>query len=425
MQVSVENVGKLGRKLTVRLPADALEDKVRARMREVGQSVRLKGFRPGKVPPKVLEQRFGSQIRSEALSEIIGSTFQEAVDREKLRPAAQPSIATSGRPENGEIEYTATFEVLPEIGPIDVAGLEIVKPVASVADSDVEDMIQTLRHQRRSWSEVARAATDGDMVFFEYSAESGDVRHPESGTDAIGTVIGSNALFAEFEQALAGHAAGESFETDLAFPAKSHVPALSGKTAQVAIKVVRVQEPKLPEVDDAFVASFGVREGGIEQFRRDVRANLERELDNTLSARLKAATVEKLLARHPDLEIPQSLIENDARVLARQADPKNPDKYEAFLGAARNRVAAGLLLAELARQNGIVVDAQRVSRILASIASTYEEPAEVIEMYNRDPQLMGSLRSRVLEDQVIDWIAEHAEASEQPLSFGEVMRPGA
>lgn len=425
MQVSVENVGKLGRKLTVRVPADTLEDKVRARMREVGQSVRLKGFRPGKVPAKVLEQRFGPQIRNEALSEMIGSTFQEAVSQEKLRPAMQPSIATSGRPENGEIEYTATFEVLPEIGPIDVAGLEIVKPSASVADSDVDDMIETLRQQRRSWNEVARAAETGDMVFFEYSAEGEGVRHPESGVDPIGTIVGSNALFAEFEQTLTGHVAGDAFEADLDFPANFQVRALAGKSAHVAIKVIRVQEPKLAPVDDQFAASFGVREGGLAQFREDVRANLQRELANMLSARLKAATVEKLLALYPDLDIPQGMIENDARALARQADAKNADKFDAYLGAARNRVAAGLLLAELARQNGIQVDSRRVSNMLASIASTYEEPEQVVEMYTRDPQLMSGLQSRVLEDQVIDWIAEHAKASEQPLTFGEVMRPGA
>ncbi len=425
MQVSVENVGKLGRKLTVRVPADELEDKVRARMREVGQSVRLKGFRPGKVPAKVLEQRFGPQIRNEALSEMIGATFQEAVSRENLRPAMQPSIATSGRPENGEIEYTATFEVLPEIGSIDVAGLEIVKPTASVADSDVEEMIETLRQQRRSWKEVTRAAAEHDMVFFEYSAEGDGVRHPASGVDQIGTIIGSNALFAAFEQALAGHAAGESFDLDLDFPENFQVAALAGKSARVAIKVVRVQAPELPPVDDEFAASFGVREGGLAQFREDVRANLERELANMLSARLKAATVEKLLALYPDLDIPQGMIESDARTLARQADPKNADKFDAYLGAARNRVAAGLLLAELARQNGIQVDTRRVSNMLASIASTYEEPEQVVEMYTSDPQLMGSLQSRVLEDQVIDWIAEHASASEQPLTFSEVMRPGA
>src|SRR6185312_10194604 len=193
MQVSIENVGKLGRKLTIRLPAQRLEDTIRSRIQEMGRSARLKGFRPGKVPTKVIEQRYGSQIRNEALSEMIGSSFQEAVTQEKLRPAVQPSIATTGRPENGEIEYTATFEVLPEIGKLDIGTLEIVKPVASVTDADIDQMIETLRLQRRSWNQVERAAQDGDMVLFEYSAQGDGFRHPDSGTDRVGAVLGSGA----------------------------------------------------------------------------------------------------------------------------------------------------------------------------------------------------------------------------------------
>ncbi len=425
MQVSVENVGTLGRKVTVRVPADKLEDKVRSRMLEMGQSVRLKGFRPGKVPPKVIEQRFGLQIRNEALSDMIGSSFQEAVKQENLRPAVQPSIATTGRPENGEIEYIATFEVLPEIDKIDVAGLEIVRPRAEVVEEDIDKMIETLREQRRTWHETDRAAQKGDMVLFEYSAEGEDVRHPAEGVDKIGTIIGSDALFSDFENALIGHAFDDTFEVDLDFPDNFQASALAGKSAKASIKVMRVQEPKLPEADDVFASSFGIREGGMAQFREDVRANLERELANVLSARLKSATVEKLLALFPDMEIPQAMIEADARGLARQQDSSNEENFAVYLGAARNRVAAGLLLAELARQNGIQVDSRRVSSVLASIASTYEEPEQIIEMYTRDPQLMSGLQSRVLEDQVVDWIAEHAKASEQVLSFSEVMRPGA
>lgn len=424
MQVSVENVGKLGRKVTVRVPADTLEDKVRARMREMSQKVRLKGFRPGKIPASVIEQRFGSQVRNEALSDMIGSSFQEAVNQENLRPAVQPSIATTGKPENGEIEYTATFEVLPEIGQIDVAGLEIIRPRAEVVDSDIDAMIETLREQRRTWNETDRVAQKGDMVLFEYSATGEGMRHPAEGVDKIGTIIGSNALFAELEEALVGHAVHDSFEADFDFPENFQASALAGNSASAAIKVMRVQEPILPPADDAFATSFGIRDGGMAQFRADVRANLERELANVLSARLKSATVEKLLALFPDLDIPQAMIESDARGLARQVNPKNPDNFETYLGAARNRVAAGLLLSELARQNGIEVDSRRVSSMLASIASTYEEPEQVIEMYTRDPQMMSGLQSRVLEDQVIDWIAEHAKASEQILTFGEVMRPG-
>jgi len=425
MQVSIENVGSLGRKLTVRLPAQRLEDTVRSRIQEMGRSARLKGFRPGKVPVRVIEQRFGAQIRNEALSEMIGSSFQEAVAQEKLRPAVQPSIATTGRPENGEIEYTATFEVFPEIGKLDVDSLEIVKPVSSVTDADVDQMIETLRLQRRTWSPVERPAQEGDMVLFEYSAVGEGFRHPESGTDRVGAILGSGAYSKELEARLVGHKAGETFVEDIVFSDAMRVPALAGKSARVEIAVMRVQESQLPIVDEQFAASFGVAEGGMEKFREDVRANLERELKGVLMARLKSNAVDKLVEAHPELEVPQGMIEAEARVLARQAGAQTQDALASFLPAARRRVVAGLLIAEIARQNDIRLDARRVSEALATIASTYEEPEKVVELYSRDPQLMGGLQNRVLEDQTVEWIAEHARCSEQQLSFNEVMRPGA
>ncbi|MBN8481293.1 MAG: trigger factor [Xanthomonadales bacterium] len=427
MQVSVENVGSLGRKLTVRIPAARLEDTVRSRVVEMGRSARIKGFRPGKVPTRVIEQRFGAQIRGEALSELIGSTFQEAVTSENLRPAVQPSIATSGRPENGEIEYTATFEVMPEIGPVDVSALEITRQVSGVEEADIDEMIETLRLQRRSWNPVERGAQAGDMVLCEFSAQAADARYPEAGSDRIGTIIGSNALFKELEDALVGHKAGDAFEVDLDFPAGFRIAALAGKSARASFSIVRVQEPQLPALDEAFIAAFGVSEGGMAKFREDVRANLERELAAALGARLKAAAVEKLVDAHASLELPQGMIENEARQLAQRAagEGKPPMAHEPFMASARRRVAGGVLLAEIARQNDVRIDSRRVADALSAIASTYEEPDQVVELYTRDPQLMSGLQSRVLEDQVIDWIAAHARVSEHRMSFSEVMRPGA
>ncbi|KAB2900523.1 MAG: trigger factor [Dokdonella sp.] len=425
MQVSLENLGSLGRKLTVRLPAQRLEDTVRTRLVEMGRTVRLKGFRPGKVPAKVIEQRFGGQVRNEALSDMIGSSFQEAIAQQKLRPAVQPSIATTGRPDNGEIEYTATFEVLPEIGKLDVAGLDITRPVATVTDADIDQMIDTLRLQRRTWTPVERAAREGDMVLFEYSAQGDGFRHPDSGMDRVGAILGSGAYSKDLEDRIAGHAAGEAFHARIDFPQDARTPALAGKSADVEVKLVRVQEATLPPVDDAFVASFGVKEGGMERFREDVRANLERELKNVLMSRLKADALDKLVAAHPELEIPQGLVEAEARQLAQQAGAQSSQAMLEFVGTARRRVAAGLLIAELAKQNEIRLDSRRVSEALAAIASTYEEPQQVVELYSRDPQLMGALQNRVMEDQVVEWLADHAKCSERQLTFSEVMRPGA
>lgn len=425
MQVSIENVGKLGRKLTVRLPAQGLEDKVRTRIQEMGRSARLKGFRPGKVPTKVIEQRFGRQIRGEVLSEMIGSSYQEAITQEKLRPAVQPAIQTTGTPTNGEIEYTATFEVMPEIGKIDISGLEILKPTSSVSDADIDQMIETLRLQRRTFVPVDRPAQAGDMVLFEYAAEAGGARHPATGFDRVGTLIGSGAFLAEVENALIGHKADDDFTVDATFPAAFREPLIAGKAAKVEVRIVRVQEPHMPAIDEAFAASFGIKDGGLAKFREDVRSNLERELKGVLMGRLKAITAEKLVDAYPEIDLPQAMIENDARQLARQSNAQGDDAFVQFLPAARRRVAAGFLLAELGRQNEVRLDSRRVSEALASIASTYEEPEKVVELYTRDPQLMQGLQSRVMEDQVVEWVAEHAKLTEQPLSFNEVMRPGA
>jgi trigger factor len=287
MQVSVENVGKLARKLTVSVPSDRLDASVHARLRELGQNVRLKGFRPGKVPAKVIEQRYGKQVRSEAMGELIRESFNEAVQQEKLRPAVQPSIETSGQPVDGEIQYVATFEVMPEIGTIDVSGLKIAKPTSSVADADIDQMIETLRQQRRSWDPVERAATTGDMVMFEFSAQTGDVRIPAEGVERAGSVIGSNAIVPGLEQSLIGLSAGDEREFDIDVPADYRSAALAGKKATFSVKVMRVSEPKLPELDAEFIQSFGIAAGSIDQFRIEVRANLERELKGALMGRLQ------------------------------------------------------------------------------------------------------------------------------------------
>lgn len=430
MQVSVENVSKLERKLTVKFPAEQLDSQVRSRIAEMGRSVRLNGFRPGKVPSKVIEQRFGAQIRGEALSELIRGTLSDALDSQKLRPAMAPAVDTTGVPNNGEIEYTATFEVMPEIGRIDVGTLEITRTVATVGDGDVDQMIETLRQQRRQWQPVERNADTGDMALFEYSAQAGDYRFPEEGVDRVGTVIGSGALFKELEDSLVGLKAGDEKTVNLTFPAEFRNENLAGKAADVAIKVVRVQAPELPALDETFYASFGIGDGGLEKFRADVKANLERELKGTLLARLKGEVVEKLVAAYADIDLPRGMIDGEARALARQAEAQARQQGqsvnaapEAFTELARRRVAAGVLLGEIARQNDLRLDSRRVAETLNTIASTYEEPEQVVELYNRDPQLMSALQSRVIEDQVAEWIASNAKITEQKLSFNEVMRP--
>lgn len=427
MQVSVENVGKLERKLTVKFPAERFESQVSARIAEMGRTVRLKGFRPGKVPATVIQQRFGAQVRGEVLSDLIGSTLREAFDKENLRPVANPSIDTSGKPENGEIAYTATFEVMPEFPAIDVSTLEIQRPVSEVKDADIEKMIETLRQQRRSFEEVERASAEGDFVMFEYSAEAGDYRFPAEGLERAGSVLGSGTLFKALDEALTGHGKGETYDAEIVFPEDFRNEQLAGKTAKVSFSVIKVQEPQLPEVDAEFAKLFGIADGDLETFRKEVRANLERELKATLMARLKSEVAEKLAETYGEVDVPNLMVQSEARNLAVGSVPKGqqppPQLIESAVPVARKRVLAGLLMGEIARKQSLTIDRKRVAEQLAAIASTYEEPEQVIELYNGDPQLMSGLQNRVMEDQVAEWVADNAKTSEQNLSFDEVMRP--
>jgi trigger factor len=431
MQVSLENTANLERRMTVSLPAERLDGVVGNRLREIARTTNLKGFRPGKVPPKIIEQRYGAQVRSEAFGELVRETLDEAFRQEKIQPAGNPSIEAQATGENGEIRYTATFEVVPDFGAIDVSKLKIDRVTASIQDADVDAMIETLRQQRRTWTPVERGAEAGDLVRIETYAQVDDKRIPAEGVEQGATVLGSNAMLPALESQLAGLAAGQERDIEVDFPAEWRVADLAGRTAKIHVKATEVSAPVLPDVDEAFIKSFGIRSGKLEQFRKEVRANLERELKGNLMSRLRLEVASKLVAAHAQVELPPRMIEAEARNLANGAaeqarqqgqDVKVP--IEEFMVAARNRVAASLLVGEIARQNGLRLDPARVRETMQLIASTYEDPAQVIELYRNDPNLMAGLQNRVMEEQVIDWIAERADATEQSVSFADLMRPG-
>ncbi len=428
MQVSVENVGTLGRKLTLKIPAERLDSQVNERIARMGRTVRLKGFRPGRVPPQVIRQRFGDQVRGETLSDLIGESLREAFQKEDLRPVAQPTIDTTGEPENGEIACTATFEVMPEFPDIDVSGLEVERPKAEVSDADIDSMIETLRKQRRHFEPVERAAAKGDFVMFEYAAEVGDYRFPEEGLERAGSVLDSGTLFEALESALIDHKAGDEVKQDIEFPEDFGNDNLAGRKAAVELHIIKVQEPRLPELDADFIKQFGVADGDVETFRKEVRANLERELKGALGTRLKSEVAEKLAEAHPDQDVPEVMVESEVRALLQGRIPEGqaiPEQaLETARPMARKRVAAALLMGEIARTQKLELDRSRVAELMAAIASTYEEPEKVIEMYNGDSQMMSALQNRVMEDQVAEWVAEHAKTTDKALSFDEVMRPG-
>lgn len=430
MQVSLENTTNLERRMTVSLPAERLDGAIGERLREIARTASLKGFRRGKVPAKVIEQRYGAQVRAEAFGELVRETFDEAVRQENVKPAGNPDIKPEPSDDKSEIRYSATFEVVPDFGSIDVGKLQFERLVSSVEDSDVDHMIETLRQQRRSWTPVGRAAQAGDLVRLETSAQTAVQRIPDDGSELGATVLGSGVLYPEIEAQLAGLSAGDEKSMQVNFPADWRVPALAGHTATVTVKVLQVAEPSLPEVDEAFIRSFGVKSGKAEKFRAEVRANLERELKGTLMNRLRIEVASKLVEAYADVELPPRMIEAEARSLANaaaeQARQQGQDVKmlpENFMVPARNRVAAGLLVGEIARQNGLQLDATRLRETMNLIASTYENPDQVIELYRNDPNLMRNLQNRVMEEQVMDWVAERADATERTISFAEVMRP--
>ena len=430
MQVSLENVGVLGRKLTVSLPMERLNSAVDARLGELSRSVRLKGFRPGKVPRRVIEQRFGPRVREEAMSELVGSSFNAAVREQSLRPAGAPSIETVGDPADGEVRFVATFEVIPDFGTIDVSDLDIIRITSRVEDSDIDAMIETLRQQRRTWRPVERPAAIGDAVEIESHSVVDGERRPAEGSERGTVLLGAEGMLPQISQALVGAVAGDEKIVDVTYPADWRVQAVAGRTAQVTLKVVRVSEPFLPEVDADFIASFGIEGGEMEQFRREVRANLERELKAALMARLREQVADRLFKRFGEMDLPKGMVDAESRALAErtrvQAEQQGQKDVsvspDAFQGTARRRVTVGLALSELARQQSIRLDPQRVSQSLLSIASTYEEPDQVVELYRNDERLMESLRASVLEEQVMEWIADHAKVETKELPFSEVMQ---
>lgn len=430
MQASIESTGNLERRLSFSLPEDRLNTHVSGRLGEIARTTRIKGFRPGKVPAKVIEQRFGAQVRGEAVDGLLRETFDAAIREHDLRVVGSPRI---DKGEQGELSFVATVELLPEFGEIDVTKLSVVRHVAEIGDADIDQMIENLRQQRRTWAPVSRGAQEGDLVALETFSQAGDERLPAEGTEKGTIIIGQNMMFEAIEKGLVGLAKGEEKTLDVDFPADWRVEALAGKTVQVTVKVTEVSEESLPVVDDAFIKSFGVKAGDMEQFRSDIRANLERELKGALMNRLRREVGEQLIAAYSDVEMPPRLVENEARaMLAQQVDQirrsgRDPgqvpaDAHENFKDAAGKRVLVGLLVGEVARINDLKLEPKRLNETMRLIASTYEEPEQVIEMYRNDPQLMSGLQNRVMEEQVIDWIAERAQHTEETLSFQDAIR---
>ncbi len=433
MQVSVESLGNLERRVTLRVPTERVENQIGGRLREIARTARIKGFRPGKVPAKVIEQRYGQQVRSEVLDELLSQGFDQAVRENELRIAGQPRIEPANDGADGELAYVATFEVMPDFGAIDVATLQVRRDTAEVTEADIDRMIENLRLQRRSWTMVNRPAQAGDAADVEtWSVVDGE-RLPPEGAERGVTLIGSGAMFVDIENGLVGMSAGEEKALNIQFPADWRVPQLAGKSAEVNLKIEAISESVMPEVDLEFIKSFGVKSGDMAHFRVEIRNNLERELKGALMNRLRREVGEQLTTVYAHVEMPPRLVDGEARAMlaqtveqarrqGRQVEPP-AEAYLDFIEPARKRVLVALLVGEIARRNTISLDPRRLNETLRLIASTYEDPQQVIDLYRNDRNLMASLQNRVMEEQVIDWIAERAQHTEQTLSFQDAISP--
>ncbi len=430
MQIALETKSALKRSITVTLPAGQFDQAVAARMKNAAQNVDLKGFRKGKVPMQLITQRFGQQIRAEATEEMIRSSLGPAMDQQQLRVATTPTITNMDESKEG-FKYTAEFEVMPEMGDLDVTQLAIEKETAEITDADIQKMIETLQLQRRAWIDANRAAETGDLVSFEFSATVDGHRLPEAGEERAATILGSAATLPGLEEALVGAKDGEQKTTSVTFPADYSDKAIAGKVGQASIKVSKVQLPKLPPVDENFIKGFGVAEGTVDAFHREIRANLERELKGALSSRLRQQISEKVVEKFNHFDLPEGLIDEDARNMRTQAVEnarrqganvsQEPD-LAPFQEQAKRRVRAGMVFNELARKHELKLDQRRVIEALTAIASTYEDPREVMNMYRNDRNMMANLQSRVMEEQVADWISEKAQTTTVSKAFADVIR---
>ena len=452
MQVSVETTGGLERRLTVALPADDIESAVDERLRSLGRTVRMNGFRPGKVPFAVVKKRYEPQVRSEVLGSLINRSYQDALVQEELRPAGQPRIEpleddagvveagdgedgqAGGTPEAGDGEaagfrYTATFEVYPEFEPRYDASIEVVRPVVEVAESDIDEMLENLRGQRTEFVAVERAAADGDQVLIDFTGRIDGEAFDGGSAEKAPLTLGSNSFIPGFEEQLVGVSAGDEKTVTVTFPKEYQAEHLAGKEAAFDVVVHEVREPKLPELDEALVKSFGIEDGSIESLRADIRGNMERELKQRVDTRVKGQVMDGLVALNP-IELPGALVDDEIGRQREQLMKQMPEGSDAsFLGddlfreQAERRVRLGLVVGEIIQRRELKADAPAVRAQVERLASAYQDPQQVVDHYYANPELLRNIEGLVLEEAVTDTVLAAASVTDEHTTFKDIMNP--
>ena len=436
MHTQVEELDGLQRRMTVQVPAESVDQEVQKRLVSLSRRARVDGFRPGKVPVKVLKRMYGMQVRQEVVGELLQSSFEDAVKEQSLRIAGAPRVEPVTFKEGSPLEYRATFEVFPEFEPNGIDGLKVERPQVEINEADVDKMLENLREQRVEWRPVERPAAEKDQVKITFEGRVDGEVFPNGSGEDVPVVLGSNTMIAGFEDQLIGHAADAEVTFDITFPDDYPAADMAGKQAQFTVKINAVAEPVLPQVDDEFVTQFGIKEGGVPALRQSLRDNMERELEEKIKAEVKRQVMEGLVERN-DILTPQALVDDEIDNLARESRlPDLPDeqtdeqkakyrelKTQLFGKAAQRRVKLGLIVSRLINARGIEVDENQVQTQLEKLAASYEDKDEFIGWYRQNPQAMSSLRTLVLEDQAVKWLLERAQVSDKTMSFDELMRP--
>ncbi|MFU8789597.1 MAG: trigger factor [Methylobacter sp.] len=429
MQVSVEKTSELSRKMTVSVPEEVVQEKMAARLKSLARDVKIDGFRPGKVPQHVVKKMYGERVRGEVAGDLIQSTYYEALEKQDLKPVSYPHILPLEETESEGLKYTAEFEVYPEISLDGLDQIQVSRPVASVQDVDVEDMVEKLRIQKKSWSVVDRAAQEHDRVTIGFSGVCEGENFTDGKVDSYPVEIGVKQMIPGFEESLIGLKAGDNKIFELSFPDVYGNEKLAGKVAEFNVDVISVEEATLPEINDEFIKAYGI-EGSVDAFREDIRANLEGELEQALLAKFKNSVLHALY-ENVQITVPNALVDQEVESMmkpyieqAKRQKVKLDDlklPRDVFEEQAKRRVALGLILGEILDKNEIKLDEDKVRSTVEDMAKSYERPADVIDWYYSDKKRLNEVRQMVLENQVVDWIVARAKVSDEAISFSDAM----
>ncbi len=430
MNVTVESTGALERRMRVEVPIERIESEVDSRLKSVGKTAKIKGFRPGKIPARVVRQRYGKQVRQEVVGEIMQKSYSDAVMQENLKPAGGPKIEAED--EDGKtFAYVATFEVLPEVKLKDLEKIKVEKPDVSIGDEDLDDMLMSLRRQRATWEEVDRKSKDSDRVVVDFTGTvDGEEFQGGSGKE-IPVVLGQGQMLPDFEKGLKGVKTGDEKTIKVKFPKDYHAEDLAGKTAEFVINTHRVEKEILPELNDEFAEAFNVTEGGMEQFRNDVRENMEREAKQKIDGDVREQVMAGLIEKNP-IDVPQALVHEEMHTMQHEAmqrlgieDHDQAPPMENFKEAADKRVRLGLLLRQLISEKSISVDDAALRGRVEEMCAGYENAEDMVNMYMANPQIMQQVEPMVVEQKAIDWLLENGKVKSKKVSFKDYMNPPA